>query len=53
MNNAIPLFSSEATYWAYGEPTRGDLAEAAYMLDAECRGCGINIDAKNIDAKLR
>lgn len=53
MTNLSNLFYNPVNYYSYGEPTREELAEASYMLDAEYRGNGINIDSQNIDSKVR
>ena len=46
-------FFNPITGSTYGTPTREELQTAAFQLDAEYRGDGINIDGPNIDDKIR
>lgn len=46
-------FFNPITGSTYGKPTREELQLAAFQLDAEYRGDGINIDGPNIDDKIR
>lgn len=47
------IFFNPITGYEYGEPTRAELQTNAFLLDAEYRGNGINIDGPNIDDKVR
>ena len=47
------LYYNPITGSTYGEPTRDELQENAFLLDAEYRGNGINIDSPNLDSKIR